>query len=281
MLVQDDKHFYADYCNEEGVITIEENRSFDAVTFSCVGYKDKTITKEKLKKSVVYLTPESYQLDEVVITNKKVIDTLLLGELKEKKKGVLPLYIQNEVAVFFKNDFERDVALKTFLFKTWRIKYKTAIRLRLYKKRIFKTYHLSPNDPEKKKNYYNTVIPGEDLLGENIIIYLDPQKKEIIEVDFSQYNIPIPKGGVFISVECLGYYDENGNAINPDKNKLSELEMHTTTVDNYCIKYTNITRFWVNENQHYKIDYKYINNKEAPRNVLRSPTFGLKVVRLE
>lgn len=280
LLQSGDKSIYAGYCSYDGTIVIDKNKEFDGVVFSCVGYTDKKILVNDLKDNVVYLSPGNYELNEIVINSKRVIDTVLLGEFNEKKRGTLSLYEQNEVAVFFKNDLEKNVALKTFLFKIWRIKYKTAIRLRLYKKRIFNTYYFSPNDPEKKKNYYNTVIPGDDLMGENIIIYLEPQKKEIIEVDFSKYNIQMPKEGVFISVECLAYYDKNGNIINPEKNKLSELEMHTTALDNYCIKYTNITRFWVNQIHHIKADYKYMIQKDVPISILKAPTFGLKVLKI-
>lgn len=235
-----------------------------------------------MTSGVVYLNEKSYQLDEVVIANKKIIDTLLLGDFDEKRKGTLPLHIQNEVALFFENNFEEEVALQTFLFKVWRIKYKTAIRLRLYKKRIFKSYHFLPDDPKKLRYYFDTIIPGDDLLGENIIIYLDPQKKEIIELDLSQYNIKIPKEGVFVSLECLGYFDEDNNPIVLNKNKLSEIEMHTTKKDNYCAVWTTgIVKHWVNQNQHLKIDYEYALKTEIPKSVLKEPTFGLKVVKLE
>ncbi|MFH6943714.1 hypothetical protein [Flavobacterium sp. FlaQc-50] len=192
----------SNYSNESGLIDIKDTNSFDRIEVSCIGYENKSISMESIKDTI-YLTKKIISLDEVVIPKKK--DVLLYGYSKFKKKIGISGAKGMQVCAFVENPSEKEKFIKSFLFKIKRSeKYKTAIRIHFYKKATDKIY------------------PGEEILTENIIKYLNGKTKGIVEVDISMYGIELPAEGAFVGVEWLGILDEKTGEFIENKENWSD-----------------------------------------------------------
>ena len=121
-------------------------------------------------------------------------------------------------------------------------------------------------------------IPGDELLSENIIFYVETGKKGIVEVDLSAYTIEMPPEGVFAGIECLAYYDATGIVAVSKINKPIKIEFHKTKTDNYAVMISLQNPFWMNRNKWLKNDFENVFKTEPGADQLLAPTFGLKVV---
>lgn len=219
----------------------------------------------------------NYNLSEVVVSN--TTGEMLLGELDAKSKKGSTITADSKAAYYFENSTEEEgLHLKSMLFKVQKVKYKTEARIRFYKKH---DYAQEVYMKEGKKTYAS-FIPGEEIESKDIVIYLEPGQKGIIEIDLLKNGIKLPAEGLFVSLEGVGYYDTDGKAIEGLKSKdLTWIDFHTSTTDNYCgwINPQGTENwFWVNINKWIKSDFEFF-EKEVPKKSLTAPNFGLKVTR--
>lgn len=220
---------------------------------------------------------QSYQIKEVLISEMREV---LLGELDVKSKKGFNIAKDSKHAYYFENTVGSEgVFLKTMLFKVQKVKHKTKAHIYLYKKHDFiqRAYF------ESDSISYPSFIPGEKIGTKEIVVNMEPGQKGIIEVDLTKYNIEMPAEGLFVSLEGVGYYDENGNEITGLKQKeMTWIDFHPTTTDNYCglaITQGIDKAFWVNNNKWLKSDFKNVFKKEPSKKILIAPNFGLKVGR--
>jgi len=63
-----------------------------------------------------------------------------------------------------------------------------------------------------KMQFYsnNNSLPGKRLPYEDIIFNVSNKNKPNFELNVSEYKVYIPKNGVFISIQVLGYADKEG-----------------------------------------------------------------------
>jgi hypothetical protein len=71
-----------DYCDNNGFIKIDDKMVFDKIELSSVGYKNKILDKITLINDTIYLKKETINLEEVIVSKKKV---QLLGYTNLKK----------------------------------------------------------------------------------------------------------------------------------------------------------------------------------------------------
>jgi len=219
---------------------------------------------------------QSYQIKEVVISDMREI---LLGELDAKSKKSKPV---GRDAYYFENKTQgNNFFLESFFFKVDRAKYRTKLQVHLYKKKNYtEEVYL-----ETGTLTYPSFVPGDEIKTEDIIVYINPGRKGLVEVDLLQFDIVIPMDGVFVSLELISYLDESGAVIKRSKFKEKELttiDFHPSTTDNYCgtaSVYGTDDEFWINSNKRLRTDYIYAFKKEAPEKMLVAPNFGLKVGR--
>lgn len=242
---------------------------YDTAAFSCVGFADVKVSRADLKDGRISLESISYELNEVTVSG--LADPVTIGEIDSEKNKLLNLTQQHMAAYFFENTYGQPVFITSFLFKADKIKYRTAVRVRMFAKHDY----VQDIYVGKEKHSYDSFIPGKDLLAENIIVYLDPQKKGVIEIDLSGYNLMLPDEGAFFAVECLDYYDKAGDRTD-FVDKPTSLEMHISETDNYCLRY-NLKGMWVNINKWIRGDYKYAFRQEVNKKALWAPSYGLKV----
>lgn len=219
----------------------------------------------------------SYQLNEVVISEMKEI---LLGELDAQSKKGMNIAKGSKHAYFFENTVGSEgVFLKTMLFKVQKVKYKTEARIYLYKKHDY----MQELYVDSGTISYPSFIPGDKIETKEIVVYLEPGQKGVIEVDLSKYDIAMPAEGLFVSLEGVGYSDTKGNEITGLKPKeMTWIDFHPTTSDSYCglaMTQGSEKTFWINNNKWIKADFKYAFKKEPSKKILTAPNFGLKVGR--
>lgn len=222
----------------------------------------------------------SYNLKEVVVSNAS--PEVILGELNAKSKKGQSITATSRQAYYFENGLkDENTYLKTMLFKVQKVKHATKAYIRLYKKRDYVQDSYHPETSEKSS--YDSFIPGEPIATPDIVVYLEPGQKGIVEIDLSQYKIEMPAEGLFLSLEGNGYFDADGKEIEGLKGKeLTWIDFHPTTLDNYCDWLNPIgtqSWFWVNTNKWLKQDYKEVLKSNVPAKALKAPNFGLKVER--
>jgi len=203
---------------------------------------------------------------------------VVLGELNVKSKQSKGL---GKDAYYFENTAGQGVALQSFLFKAERVKYTTKAYIRFYEKKEY----LQDVYVDGSTISYPSYIPGNAIDAKEIAITLNPGQKGVVEVDLSETNIAMPAGGLFVSLELMGYYDADGNAVTGLKsNDTTLIEMHPTTTDNYCgwtVPQGGETGFWINTNKMIKTDFKYVVKKDPSKKIITAPNFGLKVVKTD
>lgn len=176
--------------NENIGTTSEENGEFNIATtdkkknliFSALGYQKKICKVSEAQ--LVSLTPAAYELDEIVINNRKEKKHLEIGKTK------------NAVAEAFDNGPRMDA--KYFPYSP---DYK---KTRWIKKAIILT-DSRVEDATIKFHLYGVDekgFPGEELLSKDYIVTI---KKGVTrcEVDLTDFNLEMPKTGVFVVFEKL------------------------------------------------------------------------------
>ncbi|RKS26386.1 carboxypeptidase-like protein [Flavobacterium endophyticum] len=176
--------------NENIGTTSEENGEFTIATtdknknliFSALGYRKK-ICKVSESQSVS-LSPAAYELDEIVINNRKEKRQLEIGKTK------------NAIAEAFDNGPRMDA--KYFPYSP---DYK---KTRWIKKAIILT-DSRIDDATIKLHLYavdENGFPGEELLSKDYIVTI---KKGVTksEIDVTDFNLEMPKTGVFVVFEKL------------------------------------------------------------------------------
>lgn len=200
---------------------------------------------------------------------------VLLGEFDVKSKKSQGM---GKDACFFENNIGEGVVLKSFLFKVDKAKHTAKANIRLYEKKEF----IQELYVESDTVTYPSFIPGNEIPAKDIVVTIAPGQEGVVEIDLSEYNITMPAEGLFVSLELIGYFDAEGNAmtgLNPKKD-LTRIDFHPTTADNYCGWAKVQGReggFWMNRNKWTKADFKYAFKKEPHKNILTAPNFGLKI----
>lgn len=270
LLLRDGNTVDGIYCNEQGGITLGSTTAFDTVRITCLGFADMDISKADLKNGEIALVSTTYDLKEVVFEG--FADTAILGEAKGKHNHWFAVSPEHTAACFIENTFGKPAYVRSLSITAEKVHYKTAFRVRMLSRKDFdRKIYIGD-----KTAIYPTFIPDSDILPENIIVYAEPQKKGVLELDLSGYAFELPPEGAFIAVECLGYYDGDTTIV-PPNGKLVKFEMQFSEKDNYCLRY-NLEGFWINVNQWVKSDFKYAFNNDNPsKKNFYAPAFRLKV----
>jgi len=163
----------------------------EIIVFSAIGYELMKISSDSII-SVVKLTPEITELNEVVVTAKKDSEYLTIGDFKKYKvkvgfgSGTIP-WIR---ARYFehKERYRETPFLEKIEILTTSHEDDSKFNIRLY----------SVNDAGEPGRY----LYHKGILG------IAKKGKKYTEVDLSELNITFPENGLFIAIEWL-VIDEN------------------------------------------------------------------------
>ena len=215
------------FADDDGMFIFTEKRypDIDSLYISALGYKDLTLATTNLPKTII-MYAEADKLDEIIVTAKV--------SRKFKKETIKPYLdddyykcwlptIESEIAVFFPNENEKLKKITSVLFpitlesKDWKKRKRSNAD-----KRKFSTLF-------KVKFYKNdNGIPGEVMTYTNIVFRVTEKNGDEFELDVSEHDLFIPDNGFFVSIQVLGYTDQNGKLL-PNK-KYKEIKGKSGTV---------------------------------------------------
>lgn len=167
---------------ENGEYLIGTNDKNKNLIFSALGYQKKTV---KVSESqIVLLSPSTFELDEVTINNKKEKKQLEIGKTK------------NTIAEAFDNGPRMDAKFFPY--------YPEYKKTRWIQKAVILT-DSRIDDATIKLHLYDVDengFPGNELLSKDYIVTI---KKGVTknEIDLSDFNLEMPKTGIFVVFEKL------------------------------------------------------------------------------
>ncbi len=209
------------FADDEGtfIFTKKLYPDIDTLYVSALGYEDLTIATSSLTPTIL-LVPKVDELNEVVIRTKidrKFKEETLKPYLDDDYYHCWLPTIESEIAVFFPNEDEQLKMISqvhlpiTLESKDWEKRKKSNAE-----KQSFSTLF--------KAKFYsnNNGFPGKELLYETIVFRATEKGGDVHNLDVSEYDIVIPKNGIFVSLQVLGYTDKFGKLL-PNK-KYKELK---------------------------------------------------------
>ena len=183
----------------------------DSLYISALGYKDLNISTINLPQQL-YLEPQADELDEIIIGIKRKFKTEKLKPYLDDDyyKCWLPT-IESEIAVFFPN---KDRKLKRIA----SVKFPMALESRDWNKRKKSNSDKKVFSTLFKVNFYDNENgkPGNVLTYETIVFRATEKDGDFHELNVTEHDISIPKEGVFVSLQVLGYTDKAGKLL-PNK----------------------------------------------------------------
>ncbi|KZS42550.1 hypothetical protein AWE51_03660 [Aquimarina aggregata] len=174
----------------------------DSLYVSALGYKEITISTNAIPKTIL-LEQNIAELKEVYITaeKKRKYKTKRLASTVHNDyfRCWLPT-VESEIAVFFPKESEKSTSISSVFLP---VKVESSNK-HSGKEQPFSTLF-------KMQFYANEKgFPGKRLAYEDIIFKITEKDKSNFELNVSEYKVYIPKEGIFISVQVLGYADKNG-----------------------------------------------------------------------
>lgn len=176
--------------SSEGKFSLELNNSYaeDTLRISSIGYKAKNILIKDFKRildenTIIYLSPEITELNEVVVSNRKLKEKVLGNETTSK--SVVVGFSSNKLG----NEFGSLIKIKRS--PTFIKEFSVSIASNEFDSLKFRL-----NMYEFKNG-----VPGKSLLRENIILE-STVKEGVLRVDLQPYNI-IARDDFLISLEWI------------------------------------------------------------------------------
>lgn len=197
----------------------------DSLFISALGFKDLAISSDNLPK-ILFLETYIDELEEVVvhskIDRKFKVETLKPYLDDDYFKCWLPT-IESEIAVFFPNN---DKQLK----KITQIHFPITLESKDWDKRKKKNADKKAFSTLFKVKFYNNKngFPGKVLTNENIVFRATEKNGDVVDLDVSKYDLFMPNTGFFVSIQVLGYTNENGKLL-PNK-KYKEIKSNDGVV---------------------------------------------------
>ncbi|WP_299395753.1 hypothetical protein [uncultured Gelidibacter sp.] len=206
------------FANDEGEFTFTRQLypDIDTLYISALGYKELKIATLNLPK-IIPMQTETNALDEVLISAK--IDR------KFKVEDIKPYLdddyyhcwlptIESEIAVYFNN---ADEALK----KITKVHFPVTLESKDWEKRKRSNADKKPFSTLFKVKFYNNEngYPGKELIYKTLVVRATEKGGDAVVFDVSEEDIFIPENGVFVSLQVLGYTDENGKLLSNKKYK--------------------------------------------------------------
>jgi len=203
---------------EDGTFSLEIDKKLliEKVHISCLSYKDTIVLAKDMLNKTIYLQPEIFELDEIVISKK--VDRELVVDKYSKKEINSGFGSQKKspwiVTKFFKYDsiYAQTPYLKNVMLHVGKVRRARAGKFRL---RFFSV------DTLTKK-------PKKDLLSHEIIINVK-KRNELLKFDLSKYDIEIPKEGFFVGFEWL-YLPNNFYEIKIRKKNSKKIDYLITSI---------------------------------------------------
>ncbi|WP_109301070.1 carboxypeptidase-like regulatory domain-containing protein [Aquimarina sp. AU474] len=174
----------------------------DTLYISALGHKERVISTTLIPKKIK-LAQDVSELKEVIITAEKkrrYKTRKIASEVhNDYFKCWLPT-VESEIAVFFPKNTQKPTKIASIYLP---IKVESSNR-NSSGGQSFSTIF-------KMQFYTNDMgAPGKRLAYDDIIFNVTNKDKINFELNVSEHKVYIPKGGIFVSIQVLGYADKNG-----------------------------------------------------------------------
>ncbi len=174
----------------------------DSLYISALGHKETALATKSLPEQIL-LVQDIAELKEVIITaekKRKYKTKRLAAEVHNDYFRCWLPTVESEIAVFFPKNSQKPTKIASVYLP---VKVESSNR-NASKEQSFSTLF--------KMQFYgnDNGFPGERLPYEDIIFNVTDKDKPNFELDVSEYKVYIPKEGIFISVQVLGYADKQG-----------------------------------------------------------------------
>lgn len=203
------------FADDEGkfYFTKKLYKDIDTLYLSAVGYNDLKLPSLDLPSTIV-MQSKVDKLQEVIIKNKPK------GSFKTEKlkptthedyyKCWLPT-IESEIAVFFPNETQQTKRLT-------KLKIPIKVETKAWRKRKRANAEKRPFSTLFKVNFYenNNGLPGDVLTYDKVVFIANEKNEKIYELDIKAFDIYVPKSGLFVSLQVLGYTNDKGKLL-PNK----------------------------------------------------------------
>ncbi|OUS02113.1 hypothetical protein A9Q86_05535 [Flavobacteriales bacterium 33_180_T64] len=203
------------FADDDGIFVFTKKlyKDVDSLFISALGYKDLALATINLPK-IIEMQAEADKLDEVIVNariNRKFKKETIKPYLDDDYyKCWLPT-IESEIAVFFPNDNEK-------LKKITSVQFPITLESRDWKKRKRSNANKRKFSTLFKVKFYTNVngFPGDVMTYANIVFRVTEKNGDAFELEVSEYDLFIPDNGFFVSIQVLGYTDQNGKLL-PNK----------------------------------------------------------------
>ncbi len=195
---------YGLFADNDGVFVFSKKRyaDIDSLYISALGYVELGLSTRNMPKKI-RLTPNVDELQTVVINAEKKRKY----STKKRKPIVHDDYfkcwlptVESEIAVFFPRNPLKPTKIESVFLP---VKLEDS-RSKIGKKQAFATLF--------KMHFYRNEdgVPGKPLGYRDVIFSITDQSKKNFQLDILDRNVFIPKKGIFIAIQVLGYTDKNG-----------------------------------------------------------------------
>jgi hypothetical protein len=261
----DDSVVGGTYANEEGktILTLAERVNFIAV--SSIGYQTLKIAKKDIN-SQMYLVENIAELAEIRLNPQK-LTTKYLGNPVKNTHHFLHFHAGSEQIILVENTFKEEKFIKSFSFflKDWD-----------NLTNVFKVVFYTNVNGSPAKVY-------GDNVKDNIFVV---KKNKKITLDIQKMNVLLPKEGLFVGLEYVGFIEHDTKNINTtnsfytlDKKKKPtgiSIALATIKSEKAPFVYTRLKFF---EKMKDWIDYNQVGLKSPSLvpNEYHVPAFGIEV----
>lgn len=189
------------YCDDTGHFTLKANET-DTLLISFVGYEPLQILVSNFTGKVK-LTESATMLREVQV-RAQPIASIAKEWGYHRKRGVSLVYTTTgQFATWVANEKNQPALVKEVYYRLDHHANDGATRIRV---------RLYARDP-------NTGKPGEDLLRNNVMIDI-PANQSLTKIDLSSYLVTVPKEGLYVGMDFIGFVEKNGKLKETTENRL-------------------------------------------------------------
>ncbi|WP_051209675.1 hypothetical protein [Gelidibacter mesophilus] len=206
------------FANDEGEFNFTKTLypDIDSLFISALGYKEVKIATSNLPDTIL-MAIDVNALDEVLITanlDRKFKEEKIKAYLDDDYYHCWLPTIESEIAVFFKNP---DTALK----KITKVHFPITLESKDWEKRKRSNADKKPFSTLFKVKFYNNSngYPGKELIYKTIVFRATEKQGDEFILDISEEDIFVPDTGFFVSLQVLGYTDDNGKLLSNKKYK--------------------------------------------------------------
>lgn len=245
--------------DSEGYFKIDCINPKENLLVSNIGYKNKKLKLSiKENKYIIFLTPETQELKEVVIfNNNKKINYSWDKFLKTKRENSQYFGFQfgTEHCTYIANPYRKTGKIKSVSLELEKLK--GYLEDRKYKVDYIASYNIKFYNFNNKSNR-----PGTEIYNKNIII--DPQNKTYtLTIAVDSLHIPFPENGICVGVEII-----NTKYQNPKKTFAFIGPLMNFSENSECFPIASWIRYRYNGKWEFEPQMGFLDRKEKKQSML-------------